>query len=263
MRRQRTLLAVLLAAFILSIVAMTPRNAVTAQAAKAAGNAGPQKTTSFTNVMATFHDYDALGTLLLLRSDDYNGYQQASYSSTEKDVSSTINSSGGWTLSFSTLAGGTVRSVYITPNVPINNSQPAGPPAGYYGSGQFLKAYSDCRDRNGNIVPFTNITTSSGNCTLGVDFVASNGIEYKLLTSTLPPPMGATCPSTGCPAAGLATVTCNVVSGGQCVSWTITPNTAAANANVANLYSYTGPKSGPWVFVGQYYNTCRIGLTNP
>ncbi len=47
----------------------------------------------------------------------------------------------------------------------------------------------------------------------------------------------------------------------QCVNWTIAPNTSAPNASVANLYKYA--KAGGLTFVGQYYNTYRVGVTNP
>ena len=75
MYRKRILLTALLTAFVLPISAMAPRLSGTAQGAPA------QKTTSAT-ATATFHDYDAPGTtLLLLRSDDYNGTGQATYAS--------------------------------------------------------------------------------------------------------------------------------------------------------------------------------------
>jgi hypothetical protein len=125
-----------------------------------------------------------------------------------------------------------------------------------------------CLDQNANIVPLANVVTSSGNCKLGVDFT-SGGVSYKLLMSPFPlsgagdaPP---TCPSTGCPPTGLVTVTCNAVSNGQCVSWTIEPNATAPNATVANLYRFSSkPKPvGTWVSIGQYHNSFRIDLTNP
>jgi hypothetical protein len=73
------------------------------------------------------------------------------------------------------------------------------------------------------------------------------------------------CPSTGCPATGLATLTCNKVINNQCVSWTIVPNTSAAHANVANLYKEGGGSRGSttWTFIGEYYDTFRIDVTNP
>ena len=212
-----------------------------------------QKTTN-TNVTTVVHDYASDGiTQLLLRSDDYNGSGQASYGSF-------ITSSGELEL---LLSNRSVRTVWITPNDPVG-SEPAGPPAGYYSYDTAVR--SDCFDQNGNIVPLANILTSSGNCKLGVTFY-SGGTVYKLLMSPFPfsgPGDGTPiCPSTGCPATGLATVTCNKVSNGQCVSWTIVPNTSAANANVANLYVEGGSNGATWTFIGQYYNTFRIDVTNP
>ena len=209
-----------------------------------------QKTTS-TNVTTIVHDYASDGiTQLLLRSDDYNGSGQASYGSF-------ITSSGELEL---LLSNRSVRTVWITPNDPVG-SEPAGPPAGYYSYDTSVR--SDCFDQNGNIVPLANVVTSSGNCKLGVTFY-SGGAVYKLLMSPFPfsgsgdgTPI---CPSTGCPATGLATVTCNKVSNGQCVIWTIVPNTGAANGTIANLYSESG---SDWIFIGQYYNTFRIDVTNP
>jgi hypothetical protein len=211
------------------------------------------KTTN-TNVTTTVHDYASDGvTQLLLRSDDYNGPGQASYSSF-------ISSGGELELLFSNHS---VRAVWITPNDPVG-SEPGGPPAGYYSSDTSVR--SDCFDQNGNIVPLANIVTSSGNCKLGVTFY-SGGTVYKLLMSPFPfsgsgdgTPI---CPPTGCPATGLATITCNKVNNGQCVSWTIVPNTSAANASVANLYIEGGSKGTTWTFIGQYYNTFRIDVTNP
>jgi hypothetical protein len=55
----------------------------------------------------------------------------------------------------------------------------------------------------------------------------------------------------------LATVTCNSVSNGQCVNWTITPTPNLPQSAVANLYYY-GHRG--LVFVGQYYNRYRIGV---
>ncbi len=217
--------------------------------------ASAQKTTN-TNVTTIVHDYASDGiTQLLLRSDDYNGSGQASYSSF-------ITSGGELELLFSNRS---LRAVWITPNDPVG-SEPAGLPAGYYSYDTAVR--SDCFDQNGNIVPLANVITSSGNCKLGLTFY-SGGTVYKLLMSPFPfsgsgdgTPI---CPSTGCPATGLATVTCNKVSNSQCVSWRIVPNTSAANANVANLYMEGGGPKGTttWTFIGQYYNTFRLDVTNP
>jgi len=193
---------------------------------------------------------------VLLRSDDYHGSGQASYGSF-------ITSSGELEL---LLFSQSVRTVWITPNDPVVAPEPAGPPAGYYLNDTAVR--SDCFDQSGNIVPLANIVTSSGNCKLGVTFKSGTTV-YKLLMSPFPfsgPGDGTPiCPSTGCPATGLATVTCNKVSSSQCVSWTIVPNTSAANADVANLYTEGGGPKGTttWTFVGQYYNTFHIDVTNP
>ena len=262
MHRQTILLAAALAAFIVSILAIAPSHVAKAQGA-AAGQK-PSSTTS-NNATATFHDYDALeANLMLLRSDDYNGTGQATYTSSSSRGSSLSSGfvSGEWNLN---LAYQSLRTVYITPNAAIDNLQPQGPPAGYYWQGVTIR--SGCFDQNGNIVPSANVVTASGNCKLGVNF-NSAGTSYKLLMSPFPLSGGGdpppTCPSTGCPATGVVTVTCNAVSNGQCVNWTIEPNVTAPHANVANLYRYSSSKgSATWVFIGQYYNSFRIGLTNP
>lgn len=226
-------------------------------------SAAAQKSTTI-NVTSTVHDYDTAANQLLLRSDDANGSGQATYTTVPVPhgagylVNSAI-SNGQWQLTVGASSG---RSVYVTPNQGIDSTQPAGPPAGYYAA----DLRSHCFDQNGNIVPLQNVVTSSGNCQFGVTFTSA-GTQYKLLMSPFPFSVGGgteTCPSTGCPPTGVVTVTCNTVSNGQCVSWTITPNTSAPQANVANLYRYQNVnKSATWVFIGQYYNTFRIDVTNP
>jgi hypothetical protein len=216
------------------------------------------------NVTTIVHDYDSAGNQLLLRSDDYNGSGQATYtafSSRKSSLSSFITSTGELEL---LLNNQSLRTIWVTPNDPVG-SQPAGPPAGYFWNGTTVR--SDCFDQNSNVVPLANIVTSSGNCKLGVNF-NSGGTLYKLLMSPFPFSGSGdgtpTCPQTGCPPTGLALVTCNSLSNGQCVSWTIVPNTDAPNPNVANLYWYysRGPNS-TWVYIGQYHNTFRIDVTNP
>ncbi len=245
MGRRQFLLATLLAAIMASIGAMAPRHSAAAEPAQGASGASKPAPTTI-NVTTTVYDFDATGAeQLLMRSDDYNGAGQATYT--------TIDGCGSWLNSKGitlNLFSQSVRTLWITPNVAINSSQPAGPPAGYYW--QNGEAYCACYDQSGNTVPFPNLTNGSNNCSLGVDF-NSNGTKYKLV-------MSPHLPATG-PATGLASVACNAVSNGQCVNWTITPNTAAANASVADLFYYN--KRGALVFVGQYYNTFRIDSSNP
>ena len=132
------------------------------------------------------------------------------------------------------------------------------PPPGYYW--QNVEVAVGCYDQNLNLVPFQNILTLSANCKMIVDF-GYNGVEYKIVMG----PSG-NLPAPG-PVTGLVNVTCNSVGNGQCVNWTITPNTTASGSNpptVANLYQFnTGHGKTTLVLVGQYYHTFRIDVTNP
>lgn len=237
--------------------------ATIAPASRQTVNASSNTSTS-TDVTTIVHDFAADGiTQTLMRSDDYNGSGQATYTSSSthnSSLGSTINSIGEWSL---VLEQQSVRTLWITPNDP-DGAQPTAPPAGFYYQG--TNTSSRCFDQNGNVVPLQNILTSSGNCKLGLNF-DSGKTQYKLLMSPFPFSGAGDgtpyCPSGGCPATGVATVTCNAVSNGQCVSWTITPNTAAPNGTVANLYKAGGPKGYTWTYIGQYYNTFRIDVTNP
>src|SRR5262252_4350246 len=204
------------------------------------------------NVTTIFYDTDSTDAQLLLKSDDYNGSGQATYSPSA--VSTYIFSDSRY---FLRLYGQSLRTLFITPNNPINGSQPMAPPPGYYW--QNVELAVACWDQNLNLVPFGNILTFSGNCEMIVDF-GYNGTEYKIAMG----PSGRL-PAAG-PATGLVTVTCNAVSGGQCSRWTITPNTTTGSTNpptVANLFVYTGDHRTPLALVGQYYHTFRIDVTNP
>jgi hypothetical protein len=214
-------------------------------------SAGSGKSTSV-NVTTIVHDSDTTGAQLLIRSDDYNGSGQAIYSPSA--VASYIFSDGRY---FLRLYGQSVRTLFITPNDPINGSQPMAPPPGYYW--QNVELAVACRDQNLNLVPFANIVTSSGNCEMILDF-GYNGTEYKLGLG----PNGSL-PAPG-PNTGLVTVTCNSVVSGTCVNWTITPNMTASSTNpptVANLFVYTNNRRTPLALVGQYYETFQIDVTNP
>jgi hypothetical protein len=220
--------------------------------AKGPGGASGAKNT-ITNVTTIVHDTDAAGAQVLLRSDDYNGSGEATYSASSS-MSSYIFNDGRY---FLRLYSQSLRTLYITPNDPIDASQPMAPPPGYYW--QNVELVFGCYDQNLNLVAFQNILTSSGNCKMILDF-GDNDTEYALVmgpTASLPAPG---------PATGLVTVTCNSLSGGHCVNWTITPNSTASSGNpptVANLYVFTGNHRTPLAIVGQYYQTFRIDVTNP
>lgn len=223
-----------------------------AQAASAKAGSGPN---FLANVTTTIYDNDASNTPLLLRSDDYNGTGFATYTTVMNHntvvIGSQIQSDGHWELD---LNGQALRTVYITPNDAVG-TQPPAPPAGFY-YGNVNNVKSHCFDASGNVVPLANIVNGSDNCGLGLSFV-SGGTTYVLVMSQNMPAAG--------PNPGRARVTCNTVSNGVCVSWTITPSTTAANPNVADLFAFTGPTKTQyrWTFIGQYYNTFRIDVTNP
>src|SRR5215469_4846644 len=235
--------SMLVSALVLAVVAIVC-------AALPSGAAGGKSTS--VNVTAIVHDTDAAGAALLLKSDDYNGSLQATYSPSQ--VASYIFNDGRY---FLRLYGQTTRTLFITPNSPINGSQPMAPPPGYYW--QNVEMAVACHDQSGNLVPFPNIVNSTGDCSWILDF-GYNGTEYKLAmgpNSNLPSPA---------PPSGLANVACNSVVNGQCVNWTITPNMTASTSNpptVANLYRYTGSNKTPLALVGQYYQTFQIDITNP
>jgi hypothetical protein len=210
------------------------------------GNANGNKPSSI-NVTSIYYDTDTLGNPLLIRSDDYNGYRQASYT-------------GGYIFTdgryFLRLYGQSVRTIYVDSTKPIG-SQPMPPPAGYYW--QNMEIVVACYDQNLNLVPLPNILTLSTNCRLLVDF-GYNGTEYALVMG----PAG-TLPAAG-PNPGLVTVTCNSVASNQCVNWTVTPNMTSSATNpptVADLFVFTGNHRTPIAFYGQYNSTFRFDITNP
>ncbi|HLW80282.1 MAG TPA: hypothetical protein VKU44_11860 [Terriglobia bacterium] len=205
------------------------------------------KATGNVNVTTTVHDHDISGVLLLMGSDDHNGSGQATYGAAlNANVQSYIDSNGARYLR---LYNQSVRTLYINPNDPINSSQPPGPPAGYYW--QNVEVAVGCYDQNLKLVSFQNILTSSNDCKLITDF-SDNGTQYKMVIG----------PNSN-PATGLVTAVCNPVSSGQCVSWTIVPNTSPGSPNptVANLFGPATHKSSG--FIGQYHYTFRVDVTNP
>jgi len=207
--------------------------------------------TTLVNVTSTVFDLDASEVPLLTRSDDYNGSNEATYTYTsDKNIESFIDSSGVWYLNLYPQKTGT-RTVYVTPNDNVG-AQPEAPPAGYYWKN--VEITSQCTDSAGNTVPFPNLVHGSSDCTFGLDF-GYDGITYKLLLGRV---LNASDPTPG-----KADVACSTVnSNNQCVAWTITAG-AGTSGVVANLYSYTGGVKAPWVFIGQYYNSVRVNVTNP
>jgi hypothetical protein len=233
---------VVLAALMVSAIAVAiPRSA----------HAG--KSSSTTNVTTIVHDTDSSGTQVLLRSDDFNGSGEATYSASLNANVQSYLLDGKWYLR---LYNQSIRTLFITPNDGVNSSEPMVGPAALYW--QNVEVAAACYDQNGNVVPLQNILTSSGNCGMIVDF-SFNGTQYKIAMGPVAPAV-----QPGVPNPGLVSVTCNATISGQCVNWTITPNSAPSSIyppTVANLYGPATRKSSG--FIGQYYNTFRIDVTNP
>jgi hypothetical protein len=190
--------------------------------------------TNIVPVTTTVYDADNVGSLLLTRSDDYNGTGLATYTTLGK-MSSHITANGAWQLY---LGSQTARTVYL-----VLASQAIPAPDGNYASN--VEAYSGCFDQNDAQVSILLMTVgaSNGNCSFGVDF--SNGrTKYKLA-------MGPKNPGTG-----RAMVTCDAATSGSCTNWTIVPNPSAANAGVANLYHYAN--NGSLVLDGVYHNSFSV-----
>jgi hypothetical protein len=121
------------------------------------GGASGGKTTN-TNVTTIVHDYDSTGAPLLVKSDDYNGSGEATYSAKDTNVGSHIDSSGEWWLNLygQNTRQSVLRQLYVTPNDVYNSAAHSVPPAGLYW--QSVEASSVCRDQNLNKVPFENNT---------------------------------------------------------------------------------------------------------
>lgn len=216
-----------------------------------AGKPAPPPSTA--NVTTIVHDEDTANppNQLLLRSDDFNSVFQATYNDPGGGFTSTIQlDQSGWQLY---LGSQTLRRVWLTLSKPVGGSPAAPAPDGYYSAS--LELHSACYDVNNQRLTssFLTITpgTSLSRCHMGVDF-SSGRTKYKF---DMGPDIAGT---------GWATVSCNTGdSTGACNNWTISPNTAAGLGNVptvANLYRYAG--SG-LVYIGSYYNTYRIDITNP
>jgi len=198
------------------------------------------------NVTITVYDTDANGAATHIGSDDYNGNGSAVYNSSVDPGTATTIFQG--TKLFLDLWGQSNRTLYINADDPLPGS-PAGPAPGKYW--QNVEFYTACYDANKNLIPLQNVTTSSGNCRVGVDFT-SNGVKYKF-------DMGPVQAAPG-PPTGFAYVQCNSVSAGNCVNWTVTPNLNGPNPRVANLYLF-GSKG--LIFLHQYYDSYRVLATNP
>lgn len=197
------------------------------------------------NVVSTIYDTDASNNQLLLRSDDHNGTQQASYSVADANVISDV-SGDLWDLN---LTSQTLRRVFLTFSSPANNSVPAPLPDGYYNA----RVMSRCFDSNNNISSFFQIApgTTNNRCSLRVGKIFFAGNEYLFLMT----------PDGTEPGTGWANVTCTAGNSSGCTAWHVEPNLDSADfpgnvPTVAHLYSVAS-HSGKMTFIGSYHNTYR------
>jgi hypothetical protein len=220
-----------------------------AQPAAAPSAQGKPNRSSPVNVTSIVHDTDTSGSATLLRSDDFNGTGQASYTTVNNVLSQIF---GFWYLN---LGSQTARSVYLTFSQRVSGASDPLPDMQYYDA----EVESRCFDSAGNIVDFLSVNTSNDSCSLRVQ-LTYGGTSYIFLMT----PDSANTPNAS---TGSATVNCNTLNGTTCTSWTITPylpctvGASKCNAEVAALYSVA--KSGKETLVGTYYNTYRIDVTNP
>lgn len=206
--------------------------------------AGQRATTM--SVTTTIHDVDISGGALLTRSDDYNGFQQATYTNAG-NVMSVIYTSGTpiWELF---LGNQSLRTLRLTFS-PVAGSPPAPIPNASYSSD--TEVFSHCYNTANQDVGFLPMTpgTSNNRCSLGIDF-SSSRIKYRLVMNPV-----------NYAGTGWATVSCNAGNGTMCSSWTIIPNTVDGTcATIAYLFEFTNKGL---TYLGAYYNTYRIDITNP
>jgi hypothetical protein len=255
MHRQR----ILLAAFTLSLVTITPRHEAAAQeaAVMAAREQSGKPAPSTFPVTSTIYDFDSLGNALLLQSDNRNvdltftGQPWGIYrSDSATDVSNQIGgtNASAWTLNLS-------RSNSRLVNLTLNRLSGSGPTGTYALPAVVI---SKCFDPSGATTGdqnWFNITAADPNCSLRVNFTIG-GTNYALTMSPLydsPQPTGR------------ATVTCTQASGNSCFAWSVVPNLTPSSINpnptVANLFSVG--RNGAFTFVGQYALTYRAHVTYP
>jgi hypothetical protein len=266
MHRQKILLAALLAAFIVSIIVITPRHTATAQGAAAAsaqgGQGGKPKLPPQYDVTSTIYDFDSLFNPLQLQSDDLNvnltatgGTYGIYQTDSSTNVANRIDGDGcvGNNCDGSLyLDNSTNRSYRIT----LSRLSGSGPTGTYSFHGHLHCVCFDPTGATTNTVDWFSITTSNPNCGMRVR-VPLNNTNYVLLMN---PRYDSPQPT------GRATVTCTQqLPGGSCVAWTVVPNPTQSSINpnpaVANLYSIS--KNGTYNFVGQYTLTYSLNVTYP
>lgn len=258
LRRQSIILAAAFCITAIELLAAKPiaqmqeRVPATAQVGKPTPSPTPSP-----NVTSTIYDKSMDdSTFLELRSDDlhpdltpsggtFGTYGTNSTNSVIDRFEGANNSD--WSLH---LENSTTRWIGLT----LNRLTGSGPTGDYTLHGRVISRCFDPTGATTNTVSWLSITTSNPNCSMHVNFTIG-GVDYALIMS---PYYTNT---------GRALVSCNVLSGGQCVEWSVVPNLTQdsvvnPNPTVANLFSFA-PHNGKQTLLGTYTLTYRIRLTFP
>ena len=239
---------------------LTAPTFVTAQTGPKAlsANAKPTPTpTPSRDVTSTIFDKTVGDTTFLqLRSDDLNPdlsftgggfgrYQSSTATGVVSDFEGYQNSD--WDVH---LENSATRWINLT----LSRLSGSGPTGDYTLHARVIARCFDPTGVTTNTLSWSSITTSNPNCSMHVNFVIG-GTQYGLIMS----PYYAN--------TGRSVVSCNVVSSGSCVDWTILPNLVQGNVinpnpTVANLYSVDA-HNGKMTLVGTYYLTYRMHVTYP
>ena len=254
-RKQRFPLVALLACLTLGIAASKGQVTIAGNGSAKASKPTPTPTPSVSLTSTIFDKTSDDTAFLQLRSDDLNPDLSASGGSfglyQTSDVTGVIDRLEGYQNSDSDLhlENSTSRWISLT----LNRLSGSGPTGDYSLHGRVISRCFDPTGTTTNTVSWTGITTSDPNCSMRVNFIIG-ATRYTLVMS----PYYAN--------TGRSIVSCNALSGGSCVDWTVLPNMTQSSVNpnpaVANLYSIA-PHNGKETLVGTYYLTYRMHVTYP
>ena len=256
-RRQPLLLITFFSmALLITLTAAPSKRFGTVTTAAPAGKPSPSPTPA-NNTTSTIYDKSVDDTTFLdLRSDDLNPDLTPSAGAFGTYGNSATNSvldrfegasNSDWSLH---LENSSTRWISLT----LNRLTGTGPTGVYTLHARVISRCFDPTGATQNTMGWPTITASDPNCSMHINFSLST-TDYALIMS---PYYDNT---------GRATVSCNALSAGQCVDWTIVPNLTAdsvinPNPLVGDLFSFA-PHNGKMTLVGTYSLTYRVHLTSP